>query len=127
MRSIVNAILDCALPHQQLVEKTKRQGPTSSQKTKQYSDGVNSHEAEWPQGNTKPWAKLTSPNREKRLMVRLGLDSPHRSEHPFILRKKSNAAIPNKVIGKMAHINSRLTLIPAPVTTWNSWERIKRH
>lgn len=51
-------------------------------------------------------------------MVRLGKDSPHRDEHPFILQKESNAALPSKVvIGKVAHINSGLALIPAPGTT----------
>lgn len=50
-------------------------------------------------------------------MVRLGQDSPHRSEHPFILQKKANAVLPNKVfIGKVAHINSGIALIPAPGT-----------
>ncbi len=48
-------------------------------------------------------------------MVRLGQDSPHRGEHPFILQKKANAVLPNKVvIGKVAHINSGLALIPSP-------------
>ena len=51
-------------------------------------------------------------------MVRLGQDSPHRGEHLFILQKKANAVLPNKVaMGKVAHINSGLTLSPAPGTT----------
>lgn len=51
-------------------------------------------------------------------MVRLGKDSPHRTEHPFVLQKKANAALPSKtVIGKVAHINSGIALILAPGTT----------
>ncbi len=45
-------------------------------------------------------------------MVRLRQDLPHRGEHPFILQKKANGVLPNKVvIRKVAHINSVLALI----------------
>lgn len=50
-------------------------------------------------------------------MACLGQDSPRRREHPFILQRKANAVLPNKVvIGKVTHINSGLALIPAPGT-----------
>lgn len=59
-------------------------------------------------------------------MVRLGQDLPHRGEHPFILQKKANAVLPNKVvIGKVAHINSGFALIPAPGTTAKQFEEHK--
>ena len=52
---------------------------------------------------------------DERLMVRLGEESPYRNEHPFILQKKANATLPSQVrIEKVAHINSRLALLPAP-------------
>lgn len=51
-------------------------------------------------------------------MVRLGEESPYRKEHPFIVQKKANATLPSQVrIGKVAHINSGLALLPAPGTS----------
>lgn len=59
-------------------------------------------------------------------MVRLRKNSPHRAEHPFVLQKKANAALPSKtVIGKVAHINSGIALIPAPGTNIAQLEEYK--
>ena len=59
-------------------------------------------------------------------MVRLGQDLPHRGEHPFILQKKANAVLLNKVvIGKVAHINLGFALISAPGTTIEQFEENK--
>ncbi len=130
---IVNAILDFALLFQQRVDKTNAQSPFTGEKTEQHSDGTQAHNADRPQGKTGTWAERVTSNRPtvtgkhtlaqplkstrpgERLMVRLRQDSPHRGEHPFILQKKTNAVLPNKVvIGKVAHINSGLALIPSP-------------
>ena len=55
---------------------------------------------------------------DERLMVRLGKDSPHRAEYPFVLQKKANKVLPSKtVIGKVAYVNSRIALILAPSRT----------
>ena len=60
-------------------------------------------------------------------MVCLGKNSPHRAEHPFLLQKKANAALPSKtVIGKVAHINSGIALIPTPGTTIAQLEEHKK-
>ena len=59
-------------------------------------------------------------------MVRLGQDSPHKGEHLFIFQKKANVVLPNKVvIGKVAHINSGLALIPVLGTTTEELEEHK--
>lgn len=62
---------------------------------------------------------LTKGNRpDLQLMVRLGPESPHRNKHPFILQKRANTTLPhNVVVGRVAHINSGLALIPAPGTS----------
>ena len=141
---IVNAILDCALPFQQQVDKTNAQSPFTREKTEQHSDGAQAHKADRPQGKTGTWAERATPNcqtatgkptlaqqlkgtrPDERLMVRLGQDSPHRGEQPFILQKKANAVLPNKVvIGKVAHINLGLALILAPGTTAKQLEEHK--
>lgn len=50
-------------------------------------------------------------------MIRPGENSSHQNEHPFILQKKANLALPpNEIIGKVAHINLGLALIPSPGT-----------
>ena len=112
---IVNAILDCALPFQQRVDKANVQSPFTGEKTEQRSDGTQAHKADRPQGKTETWAEKATPNRQavagkptlaqplkgtqpdERLMVRLGQDSPHRGEHPFILQKKANAVLQAKL------------------------------
>ena len=133
---IVNAILDCALPFQQRVDKTNTQSLTTGEITEQHSDGTQAHKVDRTQSKTGTWAERVTPNRQagtgkptlaqplkgtqpdERLMVRLEQDSPYKGEHPFILQKKANAVLPNKVvIGKVAHINSGLALIPALGTT----------
>ena len=56
-------------------------------------------------------------------MIRLEENSPHRNEHPFILQKKANLVLPpNVIIGKVAHINSSLALIPSPGTNLEQLE-----
>lgn len=141
---IVNAILDCALPSQQQVDETHTQSPAIGEKRGQYSRETQPHKTDRPQGKAATWAERATPNRQivtgkptlaqplkgtrpdERLMVRLGKDSPHRGEHPFILQKKANAVLPNKiVIGKVAHINSGLALIPTPGTTAGQLEEHK--
>lgn len=53
-----------------------------------------------------------------RLMVRLGENSPHRREHPFLLQTKANSVLPPETrVGKVAHINSGIALILAAGTT----------
>lgn len=60
---------------------------------------------------------------DSRLMIRLGENSPHRNEHPFILQKKANLVLtPNVAIGKVAHINSGLALIPSLGTSLKQLE-----
>lgn len=140
---VVNAILDCALPFQQRVDEANAQSLTEK-KTEQHSKEAQAHKVDPPQGKTGTWAEKATPNHQtgtgkptlaqplkdtqpdERLMVRLGQDLPHRGEHPFILQRKANAALPNKVvIGKVAHINSGLALIPAPGTTAEQLEEHK--
>lgn len=59
-------------------------------------------------------------------MVCLGQDSLYRGEYPFILQKKANAVLPNKVvIRKVAYINSGLALISAPGTIAKQLEEHK--
>ena len=138
MDHIVNAILECALlklpsakkPSQNHLRKEKDKEQEESQEV--HSTG----EAAQPSKSPNPWANvaakkanpeigkptLAAPLKgvrpDERLMVRLGKDSPHRTEHPFVLQKKANAVLPSKtVIGKVAHINSGIALIPAPGTT----------
>ena len=54
---------------------------------------------------------------DSRLMVCLGENLPHQNEHPFLLQKNANAILPANVrIGKVAHRNSGLALIPAAGT-----------
>ena len=144
MEHIVNAILDCAFPVQQRADKANAQSLTSGENTEQHSDGAQAHKVDRPKGKTGTWAERATPNGQtvtgkptlaqplkgtrpdKRLMVRLGQDSPHRGEHPFIFQKKANAVLPNKVvIGKLAHINSGLALISAPDTTAEQLEEHK--
>ena len=79
--------------------------------------------AQGPSRAPKPTTKssLAQPLRgvrtDSRLMIRLGENSPHRNEHPFILQKKANLVLPpNVIVGKVAHINSSLALIPSPGT-----------
>lgn len=140
---IVNATLDYAFSYQQQVDKPNAQSLTTRGKTEQHSGGAKPHKANRPQGKTETWAEKVTLNfqivagkstlahplkgirPDKRLMVRLGQDLPYRGEHPFILQKKANAVLPNKVvIGKVAYINSGLALIPAPGTTA---EQLKEH
>lgn len=77
--------------------------------------------AQSPKKNkTKP--SLAQPLRgvreDSRLMVRLGENSPYKDEHPFLLQKKANAVLPqNVVVGRVAHINTGLALIPATGTS----------
>ena len=55
---------------------------------------------------------------DSRLMVRLGENSPHRNEHPFLLQKKANSVLPQGVVvGKVAHINTGIALIPTAGVT----------
>lgn len=59
-------------------------------------------------------------------MVRLGKDSSHRAEHPFVLQKKANAALLSKtIIDKVAYINSGIASIPTPSTTLAQLEEHK--
>lgn len=135
---IVNAILECALPKLPPAKKPS-QNHLGKEKDKEQEEGqetLSTGEAAQPSNSSNTWANvaakkakpevgkptLASPLKgsrpDERLMVRLGKDSPHRAEHPFVLQKKANAALPSQtVIGKVAHINSGIALIPAPGTT----------
>ena len=49
---------------------------------------------------------------------------PHKEEHSFLLQKKANAVLPpNVVIGRVAHINTGLALIPATGTSIKQLEK----
>lgn len=51
-------------------------------------------------------------------MVRLGGNSPHGNEHPFLRQKKANSVLPQGVVvGKVAHINTGIAHIPAAGVT----------
>lgn len=135
---IVNAILECALPKFHPAKKPS-QNYLGREKDKEQEEGqeiLSIGKAAQPSNSSNTWANvaakkakpeirkptLVSPLKgsrpDERLMVRLGKDSPHRAEHPFVLQKKANAALPSKtVIGKVAHINSGIALILAPGTT----------
>ena len=55
---------------------------------------------------------------DSRLMVRLGKNSPHKEQHPFLLQKKANDMLPqNVIVRKVAHINTEIALIPATGTS----------
>lgn len=135
---IVNAILECALPKLHPAKKPS-QNYLGREKDKEQEEGqeiLSIGKTAQPSNSSNTWANvaakkakpeirkptLVSPLKgsrlDERLMVRLGKDSPHRAEHPFVLQKKANAALPSKtVIGKVAHINSGIALILAPGTT----------
>lgn len=144
VQHIVNVILDCALPFQQRIDKTNAQSLTTGEKTEQHRDGTQAHKVDRSQGKKGTWAERATSNcqtvigkptfaqrlkgtrADEGLMVRLGQDSPHRDEHPFILQKKANVVLPKKVvIRKMAYINSGLALIPAPGTIAEQLEEHK--
>ena len=131
IKHIVNAILDYALA------KPQGKSPANSDShdqanTTQAVELVNEQgkSATWaniaaqkppktPKPPTKP--SLAEPLRgmriDSRLMIRLGENSPHRREHPFLLEKKANATLPPNVgVAKIVHINSGLALIPSPGT-----------
>lgn len=56
-------------------------------------------------------------------MIRLGENSPHQNEHPFIFQKKASLVLPpNVAIGKVAHINLGLAWISAPETSLEQLE-----
>lgn len=124
---IVEAILDCAPPKTQL--QAARRSSSSQENAIQASTPVS------PPNKSESWANVAAQNTPKapkaatkpslkqpfrgmqadsRIMIRLGENSPHRNEHPFLLQKKANAVLSaNVVIGKVAHVNSGLALIPA--------------
>lgn len=125
---IVEAILDCALPKTQL-QAARRSAPSqenviqvskpvsSSNKPESWANIAAQNAPKAPKATTKP--SLKQPFRgmraDSRLMIRLGENSPHRNEHPFLLQKKANAILPaNVVVGKVAHVNSGLALISPP-------------
>lgn len=138
VKHIINAILKCALP------KLQRKSATQAAKTQDQRrateptppTGRRNKPSTWasvaaksPTRTSKPGTKpsLTQPLRgvrtDSRLMIRLGENSPHRNEHPFILQKKANLVLPpNVAIGKVAHINSGLALIPSPGTSLEQLE-----
>ena len=102
---IINAILECALPKPRLDDKISKEGPKPRNKkiTQQTShapalDTTTGHpkkQESWAvvasqnKGNALSKPSLTQPLRgtrpDARLMVRLGPESPHREEHPFVL------------------------------------------
>ncbi|MCJ1343275.1 hypothetical protein MMC31_001468 [Peltigera leucophlebia] len=134
---IVYAILECALPvHAQLkpgaIEAIDEDMPIEERD----SSKSRRKEARSKSSPKPSWANVTvrAPKPEKskptliqplkgsrtneRLMVRLGEELPYRNEYPFIFQKKANATLPSQVrIGKVAHINSRLALLPATGTS----------
>lgn len=131
VKHIINAILECASPKPQWKSLTQpdSQDQESATQSALPTDRPNKPAtwaniaAQGPPQTTKPMTKpsLAQPLRgvrtDSRLMIRLGENSPHRNEHPFILQKKANLALPpNVIIGKVAHINSGLALIPSPGT-----------
>lgn len=65
-----------------------------------------------------------------RLMIRLGEESPHRSQHPFLLQKQANSVLPSNVVlvGKVAHSKAGIALIAAAGTVAQqpSWRTTKR-
>ena len=130
---IVNAILECALPKLPPAKKPI-QNHLGKKKNKEQEEGqkiLSTGEAAQSSNSSNTWANvaakkakpeirkptLASPLKgsrpDERLMMRLGKNSSHQAEHPFVLQKKANAALPSKtVIGKVAHINSGIALIP---------------
>lgn len=123
IQHIVSAILDCALPRPVLLEKISQKRADQGKSIVQMEDkNTTQHKETLPtSANPDTWAKVAAqkgkPEAERptlsyplkrarpdeRLMVRLGPESPHRAEHPFVLQKKANAALPNKtVVGKVA-------------------------
>ena len=137
VKHIINAILECASLKPQW--KSSNQPDFQDQRSAiQYTLPTDRRNkpATWanvaaqglsqtPKPTTKP--SLAQPLRgvrtDSRLMIRLGENSPHRNEHPFILQKKANLVLPqNVIIGKVANINSGLALIPSPGTNLEQLE-----
>lgn len=135
---IVKAILECALPKLPCIQKpsSSHQRKEDDETGEERQEGHNVEPTTPSRTSSKTWANIAAKNGnsdirtptlatplkglrpDERLMVRLGKDSPHRVEHPFALQKKANGALPSRVvIGKVAHINSGIALIPAPGTT----------
>ena len=135
--NIVNAILECTLPvHAQpkpgaieeidknmLVEerdssKSRRKEARSKSKPKPSWANITARAPKPEKSKPTLTQPLKSLRTDEKLMVRLGEESPYRNEHPFILQKKANATLPSQVrIGKVAHINSGLALLPSPGTS----------
>ena len=61
---IVNAILGCAVPFQQRVDKTNTQSLTTGEITEQHSDGTQAHKVDRTQSKTGTWAERATPNRQ---------------------------------------------------------------
>lgn len=131
VKHIINAILECASPKPQWKSSTRpdvRDQGSATQST--LPTDRRNKPATWanvaaqgpsrtPKPTTKPYLAqpLCEVRTDSRLMIRLRENSPHRNEHPFILQKKANLVLPpNVLIGKVAHINSGLALIPSPGT-----------
>lgn len=56
-------------------------------------------------------------------MIRLGKNTSHQNKKPFIFQKKANLVLPPSLaIGKVAHINLGLILIPSPRTSLEQLE-----
>lgn len=135
---IVKAILECALPKLPRGEGVNQSQPENEINNDHEENRETTSDIGVPPFSTKPmsWANVAAKNSkpgvgkptlasplkgsrpDKKLMVRLGKNSPHQTEHSFALQKKANSALLSKtVIGKVAHINSGIALIPVPGTT----------
>lgn len=137
MTHIVNAILECALPVRAQPKPGAIEAIDEDMPVEERDSSESRRKEARSKSRPKPsWANvaarapkpekskptLTQPLKgsraDERLMVRLGEESPYRNEHPFILQKKANATLPSQVrIGKVAHINSGLALLPEPGTS----------
>lgn len=127
----MNALLDCALPKPQWnnLAHPSPQDQESGTRTAIPPES-RTRPATWANVATqslfhtlKPVAKpslaqpLCGVCKDPRLMIQLGENTPHRKEHPFILQKRANLVLPpNVIVGKVAHNNSGLALIPLPGT-----------
>ena len=135
---IINAILGChTLSKSQLQKQRRNKGAqTAITKEPQFQE-VESLATTILPAKQETWANVAASKAPKkmsnkptlskplqgartdsRLMVRLGENSPHRNEHPFLLQKKANSVLPQGVVvGKVAHINTGIALIPTAGVT----------
>ena len=137
VKHIINAILECFSPKPKWKSSTQpdfqdQRSATQStlptdcrNKPATWTNVAAQGPSQTPKPTTKPFLEqpLRGVRTDSRLMIRLGENSPHRNEHLFILQKKANFVLPpNVIIGKVAYINSSLSLIPSPETNLKQLE-----